>query len=60
MNVLIYPTGWMGGFGIINALVRPEDNVIMDYVSHNCLQEGVISATKKIRRFAHLDQEEMT
>lgn len=60
MNVLIYPTGWMGGFGIINALVRPHDHVIMDYVSHNCLQEGVISATKNIRRFAHLDQDEMT
>ena len=60
MNVLIYPTGWMGGFGIINAIIRPHDHVIMDYVSHNCLQEGVISATRNIHRFAHLDQEEMT
>ncbi len=60
MNVLIFSTGWMGGFGVINALIRPNDHVIMDYVSHNCLQEGAISATKNIKRFAHLDQEEMT
>jgi glycine C-acetyltransferase len=60
MNVLIFSTGWMGGFGVINALIRPHDHIVMDYVSHNCLQEGAISATKNIKRFAHLDQEEMT
>jgi len=60
MNVLIFSTGWMAGFGVINALVRPCDHVIMDYVSHNCLQEGAISATRKIKKFTHLDQNEMT
>jgi glycine C-acetyltransferase len=49
----------MAGFGVINALIRPHDHVIMDYVSHNCLQEGAISATKNIKKFAHLNQEEM-
>lgn len=49
----------MAGFGVIKALIRPSDHVIMDYVSHNCLQEGAISATKNIKKFAHLDQAEM-
>ena len=59
MNVLIFPTGWMGGFGVINALIRPSDHVIMDNISHNCLQEGGISATKNFKRFEHLNQDEM-
>jgi glycine C-acetyltransferase len=59
MNVLIFPTGWMGGFGIINALIRPTDHIVMDYICHNCLQEGAISATKNLKRFEHLNQDEM-
>jgi len=51
MHMLIYSTGWMGGFGILNTLVKPWDHIVMDYVSHNCLQEGAISATKNIKRF---------
>ena len=49
----------MAGFGVIKALIRPWDHVIMDYVSHNCLQEGAIAATKNIKKFTHLDQNEM-
>jgi glycine C-acetyltransferase len=59
MNVIIFSTGWMGGYGVINAIVRPYDHVIMDHVSHNCLQEGAISATKNLKRFEHLNQKEM-
>jgi glycine C-acetyltransferase len=49
----------MAGFGVIKALIRPHDHVIMDHVSHNCLQEGAISATKNLKKFTHLDQNEM-
>lgn len=49
----------MAGFGVIQALIRPCDYVIMDHVSHNCLQEGAFSATKNIKKFQHLDQDEM-
>jgi glycine C-acetyltransferase len=49
----------MAGFGVIKALIRPHDHVIMDHVSHNCLQEGAISATANLKKFAHLDQNEM-
>jgi glycine C-acetyltransferase len=59
MDVIIFSTGWMGGYGVINSLVRPYDHVVMDYVSHNCLQEGAISATRNIKRFEHMNQEEM-
>jgi len=33
--------------------------VVMDRLSHNCLQEGANAATKNIHKFSHLDQEEM-
>ena len=59
MHMLVFPTGWMGGFGVIRALVRPWDHVIMDHVSHNCLQEGAIAATRNIKKFEHLNQDEM-
>ena len=59
MHMLIFATGWMGGFGVIRALVRPWDHVIMDHVSHNCLQEGAIAATRNIKKFEHLNQDEM-
>ena len=59
MNMLIFATGWMGGFGVIKSLVRSWDHVIMDHVSHNCLQEGAIAATRNIKKFEHLNQNEM-
>ena len=55
-NVLIYPTGWMAGFGAIKGLVRQGDFIIMDQIAHNCLQEGAFAATKNVRRFEHLNQ----
>ena len=50
-NVLIYPTGWMAGFGVIKGLIRENDFIIMDSISHNCLQEGSMAATKNIKKF---------
>ena len=37
-SILIYSAGWLGGFGVIKALVKENDYVIMDRLSHNCLQ----------------------
>lgn len=59
-NVLIYPTGWMAGFGAIKGLIRKDDFIIMDQISHNCLQEGAFAATKNVKRFEHLNQDAMT
>lgn len=56
---IIFPTGWAAGFGVLAGLVRGEDSVVMDALSHNCLQEGARHATSHIRHFAHNDLDMM-
>lgn len=57
--MLIYSAGWLAGFGVIKALVKENDYVIMDALSHNCLQEGSYAATKNVIRFPHLNHNAM-
>lgn len=54
-EAMIFPTGWGAGFGVIKGLVRPNDHVVMDALSHACLQEGANAATRNISVFRHLD-----
>jgi 7-keto-8-aminopelargonate synthetase-like enzyme len=54
-EVVLYPTGWAAGFGVIKGLVRSADHVVMDMLSHSCLQEGANAATTNIHLFRHLD-----
>ena len=49
----------MAGFGVIKGLIRENDFIIMDQISHNCLQEGSMAATKNIKKFEHLNQDAM-
>jgi glycine C-acetyltransferase len=56
-EVVLYPTGWAAGFGVIKGLVRSADHVVMDMLSHSCLQEGAHAATNNIHLFRHLDTE---
>jgi len=56
-EVVLYPTGWAAGFGIIKGLVRSADHVVMDMLSHSCLQEGASAATNNIYQFRHLDND---
>lgn len=58
-NILIYSAGWLAGFGVIKGLVKEYDHIIMDQLSHNCLQEGSNAATKNIQKFEHLNQNAM-
>ncbi|MDX6710602.1 MAG: hypothetical protein QOH96_1618, partial [Blastocatellia bacterium] len=44
-EAVLYPTGWAAGFGVIKGLVRSADHVVMDMLSHSCLQEGANAAT---------------
>jgi 7-keto-8-aminopelargonate synthetase-like enzyme len=37
-EVVLYPTGWAAGFGVIKGLVRSADHVVMDMLSHSCLR----------------------
>jgi glycine C-acetyltransferase len=56
-EAVLYPTGWAAGFGVIKGLVRSADHVVMDMLSHSCLQEGANAATHKVHLFRHLDNE---
>lgn len=56
-NLLIYSAGWLAGFGVIKAMVKEWDHIIMDQLSHNCLQEGANAATKNVIKFPHLNHE---
>lgn len=56
-EAILYPTGWAAGYGIIRGLVRSADHIVMDQLSHVCLQEGANAATRNIHQFKHLDVE---
>jgi glycine C-acetyltransferase len=56
-HVALFPTGWAAGFGAITALVRPDDHVVMDALSHACLQSGADAATRNVVRHRHLSHE---
>lgn len=58
-SILIYSAGWLAGFGVIKGLVKEDDYVIMDQLSHNCLQEGAYAATKNVVKFPHLNHAAM-
>ncbi len=53
-NATIFPTGWAAGFGVIRALVRETDHIILDSLAHACLQEGAAATTRNIHRVPHL------
>jgi 7-keto-8-aminopelargonate synthetase-like enzyme len=54
-EAVLFPTGWAAGFGVIRGLVRPADYVVMDALSHACLQEGASAASRNVYQFRHLD-----
>lgn len=54
-EVVLYPTGWAAGYGVIRGLVRSEDHVVMDGLAHNCLQDGAIASTQNIYLHSHLN-----
>lgn len=58
-HVVPYPTGWGAGFGVIKALVRPRDHVVMDALAHACLQAGAMASVPNVTRFGHNDVEHL-
>ncbi len=53
-DATVFPTGWGAGYGIIKALVRPTDHVLIDMLAHACLMEGARAATTNVHSFPHL------
>ncbi|MBA3594451.1 MAG: aminotransferase class I/II-fold pyridoxal phosphate-dependent enzyme [Polaromonas sp.] len=53
-DATVFPTGWGAGYGVIKALVRPTDHVVIDMLAHACLMEGARAATPNVHAFAHL------
>ncbi len=54
-EVVLYPTGWSAGFASVQGFVRRDDHVVMDILTHSCLQEGARAATTNIHHFGHLN-----
>lgn len=54
-HILLFPTGWAAGFGVIAGLVREADHVVIDQFGHACLQQGAQAATRNVVRHPHLD-----
>jgi glycine C-acetyltransferase len=57
-EVVLFPTGWAAGYGVIKALVRSSDYIVMDCLAHACLQEGAAASTRNISLFRHLQVDE--
>ncbi len=53
--VMLSPTGWAAGYGLLRGLVRETDHVIIDQLAHNCLHEGAAASTRQVHVFRHLD-----
>ncbi|QDE67707.1 aminotransferase class I/II-fold pyridoxal phosphate-dependent enzyme [Myxococcus xanthus] len=58
-HVALFSTGWGAGFGVIAGLVRPDDHVVLDALSHACLQQGAAAATTNVSRVPHLNNRAM-
>jgi len=53
----LFPTGWGAGYGVVRALVRPTDHIVIDRLSHACLWEGARAATQNVHAFPHLSDQ---
>lgn len=56
-EAILFPTGWAAGFGVIKGLIRSHDYIVMDQLSHACLQTGAQAATRNVILYRHNDIE---
>lgn len=53
--VFLCPTGWAAAFTAVAGVVRDGDHVVMDELSHQCLQQAAYASTRNVQIFRHLD-----
>lgn len=53
-HVMLFPTGWAAGYGLITGLIRAKDHVVLDQYAHNCCVQGAMAATPNVHRVRHL------
>lgn len=53
-NCTVFATGWAAGYGLIRTLVRENDHIVIDQLSHASLMEGARNATRHMHVFPHL------
>lgn len=58
-HIVLFPTGWAAGFGVVKGLIRRNDYVVMDEATHACLQEGVYSSTQNVVRYKHINTDDV-
>ena len=56
-HVVLFPTGWAAGYGVIAGLIRSKDHVVLDQYAHNCCVQGAMAATRNVHRVRHLSTE---
>jgi glycine C-acetyltransferase/8-amino-7-oxononanoate synthase len=56
-HVVLFPTGWAAGYGVIAGLIRNNDHVVLDRYAHNCCVQGAMAATRHVHRVRHLSTE---
>lgn len=56
---VLFPTGWMAGYGALSGLANGRDTIVLDKLAHNCLQCGAQAATENILKFRHNDMEHL-
>ena len=52
-HIVLFPTGWAAGYGVMKALVREHDHIILDELAHKCLISGAEAATRHVSVFGH-------
>ena len=53
-HVVLFPTGWAAGYGVITALITGKDHVVLDQYAHNCCVQGAMAATRNVQQVRHL------
>lgn len=55
----VFNYGYLGVMGTIDALVGPQDTILIDRLSHACIVDGARLVSKKVRSFRHNNVEDL-